>query len=98
MGRQAKTLPFVQPKPLPARSIGIHRQREKAMADDKQKRDFHDRDRVSGGEEYEVEYFAKKHNLSPDQVRELIKQHGNDREALEAAAAHMSRDKSASRH
>jgi hypothetical protein len=98
MGRQAKRLPLAQPKPLPTRSISIHPQREKDMADDKQKRDFHDRDRVSGGEEYEVEYFAKKHNLSPEQVRELIKQHGNNRAALEAAAAHMSRDKSASRH
>ncbi|RWK13888.1 MAG: DUF3606 domain-containing protein, partial [Mesorhizobium sp.] len=29
------------------------------MADDKAKRDFRDRDRVSADEDYEVRYFAK---------------------------------------
>ena len=72
--------------------------REIAMNDDTSKRDFRDRDRVSGSEEYEVEYFAKKHNISPDQVRALIKQHGNNREALEAAAAHMKRGRTGDRH
>jgi len=60
------------------------------MADDKSKRDFRDRDRVSGTEEYEIEYFAKKHGLSAEQVRGLVQEHGNDRTALEDAAAHMS--------
>ena len=59
------------------------------MTDDKSKRDFHDRDRVSGSEEYEVEYFARKHRLTPEQVRELIRTHGNDRDALDRAAAQM---------
>jgi len=68
------------------------------MNDDKSKRDFRDRDRVSGSEEYEVEYFAQKHNITPDQVRALIKQHGNNREALEAAAAHMGSTPKSGRH
>ncbi|TPI57682.1 MULTISPECIES: DUF3606 domain-containing protein [unclassified Mesorhizobium] len=52
------------------------------MADDKSKRDFRERDRLSGDEDYEVRYFAKQHRISPEQVRDLIKEHGNDRKAL----------------
>ncbi|MET3595080.1 hypothetical protein ABID26_004492 [Mesorhizobium shonense] len=52
------------------------------MADDKTKRDFRDRDRVSADEDYEVRYFAKQHRLTPEQVRELIGKHGNDRKTL----------------
>ncbi|RVC59827.1 DUF3606 domain-containing protein [Mesorhizobium sp.] len=56
------------------------------MTDDKSKRDFRDRNRVAGDEEYEVGYFASKFGLSIPQVRELIARHGNDREALEREA------------
>lgn len=56
------------------------------MADDKTKRDFRDRDRVSGDEEYEVGYFASKFGLTIPEVRELIKKHGDDRETLEREA------------
>ncbi|MGT2467445.1 DUF3606 domain-containing protein [Mesorhizobium atlanticum] len=56
------------------------------MADDKSKRDFRDRDRVSADEDYEVEYFAQKVGLTAQQVRELIKKHGNDRTTLEREA------------
>ncbi|TIV60221.1 DUF3606 domain-containing protein [Mesorhizobium sp.] len=56
------------------------------MADDKTKRDFRDRDHVSADEDYEVRYFAKQHRLTPEQVRELIGKHGNDRKALEREA------------
>jgi len=56
------------------------------MADDKSKRDFRDRDRIAADEDYEVEYFASKVGLSAQQVRELIKKHGYDRETLERAA------------
>ncbi|WP_352445057.1 DUF3606 domain-containing protein [Mesorhizobium sp. M0016] len=41
------------------------------MADDKSKRDFRDRDRVSADEDYEVEYFAAKAGITPQQVKEL---------------------------
>jgi hypothetical protein len=45
-----------------------------------------DRERVASGEEYEVEYFARKHGISTEQARELIKQHGNSREVLDREA------------
>ncbi|ESX15402.1 MULTISPECIES: DUF3606 domain-containing protein [unclassified Mesorhizobium] len=56
------------------------------MADDKSKRDFRDRDRVSADEDYEVEYFAAKAGITPQQVKELIAKHGNQRETLEREA------------
>ncbi|MES0158529.1 MULTISPECIES: DUF3606 domain-containing protein [unclassified Mesorhizobium] len=56
------------------------------MADDKSKRDFRDRNRVSVDEDYEVGYFAKQHRITPEQVRELIREHGNDRKRLEREA------------
>ncbi|MER8897214.1 DUF3606 domain-containing protein [Mesorhizobium sp. M0676] len=56
------------------------------MADDKSKRDFRDRDRVSADEDYEVEYFAANAGITPQQVKELIAKHGNQRETLEREA------------
>ncbi|MER8900080.1 DUF3606 domain-containing protein [Mesorhizobium sp. M0676] len=56
------------------------------MADDKSKRDFRDRDRVTADEDYEVEYFATKTGITPQQVKELIAKHGNQRETLERVA------------
>jgi hypothetical protein len=56
------------------------------MADDKSERDFHDRNRISADEDYEVEYFARKVGLTTQQVRELIKKHGDDRAKLEREA------------
>ncbi|WP_366664460.1 DUF3606 domain-containing protein [Mesorhizobium sp.] len=56
------------------------------MADDKTKRDFRDRDCVSADEDYGVRYFAKQHRITPEQVRELIGEHGNDRKTLEREA------------
>ena len=46
-----------------------------------------DRSRVSASDPSEVRYFAQKHELTDDQVRDLIKQHGNDRKTLEEAVA-----------
>ncbi|MDX8495146.1 DUF3606 domain-containing protein [Mesorhizobium sp. VK22B] len=60
--------------------------RNSAITDDKSKRDFRDRDRVSADEDYEVRYFAKQHRITPGQVRELIGEHGNDRKVLEREA------------
>lgn len=57
------------------------------MADNKQNVGEPDRSRVSGSEDYEVQYFAEKHGITPEQVRRLIKDHGNDRETLERAVA-----------
>jgi len=55
------------------------------MADDLTKKDFHDRQRVSASEDYEVEYFARENGLTPEEVRDLIAKHGSDRADLEAA-------------
>lgn len=56
------------------------------MVDNKSKRGGPDRQRVSGGERYEVRYFARKHGISKDQAESLIKGVGNDREKLNPAA------------
>lgn len=48
-----------------------------------------DRSRVAASDPSEVHYFGKKHGLTDDEVRNLIKQHGNDRKTLEAAVAQM---------
>jgi len=42
-----------------------------------------DRDRVAGGQEYEVEYFARKHGITPEQRGSSSKEHGNSREVLD---------------
>ena len=60
------------------------------MADDKTKRGAADRSRVSGSEPYEVAYFAKKHGITQEQARALIKKHGNSRKKLDAAAKRLS--------
>lgn len=59
------------------------------MGDSKQDVGEPDRSRVSGSEGYEVRYFAEKHGISPDQARELIAKHGNDRETLDREAARL---------
>lgn len=56
------------------------------MADDRTKRGGADRRTVAAGEGYEVGYFAKKHGITRDQAQDLIKNVGNDREKLNAAA------------
>lgn len=59
------------------------------MADNKQDVGEPDRSRVSGSDDYEVRYFADQNGLSMDEARELIARHGNDREALNAAAQRL---------
>ena len=56
------------------------------MADDKSKRDFRDRDRVSADEDHEVEDFARKAGITAEQAKELIQKYGNDRATLEREA------------
>lgn len=48
-----------------------------------------DRSRVAASDPSEVRYFGKKHGLTDDQVKDLIKQHGNNRKTLEEAVAKM---------
>jgi hypothetical protein len=52
------------------------------MADDKRKNDGRDRSRVSGSDDYEVEYFARETGISRDDARALIARHGNQRDVL----------------
>ena len=46
-----------------------------------------DRAKVAATDPSEVRYFGKKHGLTDDEVKALIKEHGNDRKTLEAAIA-----------
>ncbi|MGA0608414.1 DUF3606 domain-containing protein [Phenylobacterium sp. VNQ135] len=48
-----------------------------------------DRSRVSGAEAYEVRDFAGAHGITPDQARELIRPHGDDRDARDRAAQRL---------
>lgn len=56
------------------------------MADDTSKRGDADRRQVAGSEDYEVSYFARKHGLTTEQAEQLIREVGNDRDKLDAAA------------
>ena len=53
------------------------------MADDKNMQDGRDRSRVSGSEEYELQYMAEKLNVSIEEVRRAVEQVGNSREKVE---------------
>ena len=61
------------------------------MPDDKTIADARDRVRVAGDEDYEVQAFARRHGMTPDEVREMIDRIGNDRDALEREAAKLRR-------
>jgi hypothetical protein len=56
------------------------------MTDDKTKRGAPDRSRVSGSEQYEVDYFAKRHRISPDDARRIIADAGPSRAKADEAA------------
>jgi hypothetical protein len=54
------------------------------MADDKSKKGKQDRDKVSGSENYEIDYFKNKLNVSSQAVTGAIRATGsNDRKTLE---------------
>ena len=55
------------------------------MADEKTKIDEPDRSSVTEGVELEIRDIAEVAGLSMEEVRQLVKEHGNDREALMAA-------------
>jgi hypothetical protein len=42
--------------------------------------------RVASGEDYEVDYFARKRGITTEQAEQLIRQHGNSRAKLDAEA------------
>jgi hypothetical protein len=50
-----------------------------------------ERKHVAGREGYEVDELAKKHGISNDQASRLIRQNGDDREAIDAAAEKLTK-------
>jgi hypothetical protein len=42
-----------------------------------------------GGQGYELSYFARKHGITREEAAKLIKEIGNDREKLNAAAGKL---------
>ena len=61
------------------------------MADIKLKRGNPERRTGANNEPYEIEYFARKHDISREQARDLIRRIGNDRDKLNAAASKLFR-------
>jgi hypothetical protein len=59
------------------------------MSDDKNLRGPQDRARVSGSEPYEVAYFAGKHQITMEQARNIIAEHGPSRQACDLAAERL---------
>ena len=47
--------------------------------------------RRQSDEPYNVDYFARKHHISVEQARELMRKLGRDRDKLNAAAAKLFR-------
>ena len=61
------------------------------MANDKTFLGGRDRAEVAAREDYEVQAFASRHGMTPDEVREMIHRIGNDRDALQREAAKLTR-------
>ena len=54
------------------------------MSDNKSQKDQRDRSQVSGSEDYEIQYFKDKMNVSAEEVKDAIRETGsNDRKKLE---------------
>lgn len=58
----------------------------KQSGDDKRKRGAADRSRVSVSEPYELRYFARKHGITAQEARAIIKEAGPSRAAANALA------------
>ncbi|MNV53855.1 hypothetical protein D3C71_1460170 [compost metagenome] len=54
------------------------------MADDKSKTGGQDRKRISLSEDYEVRDWAKKFNVTPEQLKAAVRAVGNDAATVEA--------------
>ena len=61
------------------------------MPDDKKKIGAPDRRMVSASEDYELRYFARKHNIPLAEARRLLQLHGNDRDRLEASVGALAK-------
>jgi uncharacterized protein DUF3606 len=62
---------------------------EAAMVDDRTNRGEPDRSKVSGSEDYELDFLARKYGMTREEARELVERIGNDREKLDEAAKRM---------
>ncbi|RYE61078.1 MAG: DUF3606 domain-containing protein [Oxalobacteraceae bacterium] len=60
------------------------------MADDKKKTGA-DRARVAATQQYELSYFRRKHNLSVEEAKDIIKQAKNSREKANELAKKKSK-------
>ncbi|CAN7459953.1 DUF3606 domain-containing protein [Phenylobacterium sp. LjRoot164] len=59
------------------------------MSDDKTNADEPDRSRVPSEDDSELQYLASKHRITTEQAQELIRKHGDNRAALDEAAARL---------
>jgi hypothetical protein len=59
------------------------------MADDKSNRGEPDRGRAAGGQDYELDYLARRYGMSREQARALVERVGGDRAKLDEAAGRM---------
>lgn len=50
-----------------------------------------DRVRAAGADDYDLHAFARRHGLTPDEVRDMVERVGPDRDALEREAAKLRR-------
>lgn len=59
------------------------------MSDNKTNADEPDRGRAAHGGDGELQYLASKHKITTEQAQELIRKHGDNRAALDEAAARL---------
>jgi hypothetical protein len=64
---------------------------EKTMTDDRTRTANGDNGRTYAGQGYEVTRFARKHGITRQQARDLIRRIGHDRHRLNEAAADLKR-------
>lgn len=61
------------------------------MPDNTRRRDGRDRSKVAANQPYELYYFRKKHDITVEQARKIIREAGNNREKANAAAERLKR-------
>jgi hypothetical protein len=59
------------------------------LADDRTNRGEPDRSKVSGSEDYELDYLARQYGMTREQARDLVKRVGNNRVKLDEAAKRL---------
>jgi Protein of unknown function (DUF3606) len=67
----------------------VPRASEVTLADDRTNRGEPDRSKVSGSEDYELDYLARQYGMTREQARDLVKRVGNNRVKLDEAAKRL---------